>query len=129
MALPSSGQISIDEIQIELQVSEGSLSQLGIYAGLISYQGQQIAMTDFYGYSNCPAYGTYVGAFCSGCAYYYIYADGYCSTYNQLVNPSDPSCGPNCGGGYLCQPPWSYECSIYPNPCYYYGYYDCLQPY
>ena len=59
------------------------------------------------GYSNvvtqstsagCPAYGTYLSQFCSGCNLYYRYADGSCGTYD--VNQG---CTTACGG-CCCSP-------------------------
>lgn len=125
MPLPSSGTLSINDIRNEFSTTEGSLFTLSTsYASF----ADPYSISNFYGYSACPAYGTFLYAFCSGCAYYYNYADGTCGSYNQLINASDPSCGQNCGGGYYCQDPYFFECSLYPNPCYYYGYYDCLSP-
>jgi hypothetical protein len=47
MALPSSGQISIDNIRDELQTSNGSLGDLSDLAGF----SRPDAMSDFYNYS------------------------------------------------------------------------------
>ena len=127
MALPSSGQLSINDIRSYIGTSEGSLFILSTsYASF----ADPYSISNFYGYSTCLPYGTYITSFCSGCQYYYQYADGSCGTYNTLINADDPSCGPNCGGGgsYACAEPPFYECNFYPNPCWYYGYYDCLAP-
>jgi hypothetical protein len=50
MALPYSGQISIDDIRDEFGISSGSLGYLGDLAG-ISNEGNQIAISQFYGFS------------------------------------------------------------------------------
>ena len=59
------------------------------------------------GYSNqlsittgagCPAYGTYLSQFCSGCTLYYRYANGSCGTYD-----TSQGCTTACGG-CCCSP-------------------------
>jgi hypothetical protein len=50
MALPSSGQIIINDIRNEVGTSNGSLGYLGSVTGLASYSN--VAMSLFYGYSN-----------------------------------------------------------------------------
>ena len=68
------------------------------------------------GYSNqlsittsagCPAYGTYLSQFCSGCNLYYRYADGSCGTYD--VNQG---CTTACGG-CCCSPAYGTYLSQY----------------
>lgn len=54
------------------------------------------------GYSNvvtvttCPASGTLVTTYCSGCDYYHRYYNASCSTYDVLMESNSPNCG--CGG-------------------------------
>ena len=68
------------------------------------------------GYSNqlsittgagCPAYGTYLSQFCSGCNLYYRYANGSCGTYD--VNQG---CTTACGG-CCCSPAYGTYLSQY----------------
>lgn len=48
--------------------------------------------------AGCPAYGTYLSQFCSGCNLYYRYANGSCGTYDV-----DQGCTTACGG-CCCSP-------------------------
>lgn len=124
MALPSSGQLSISQIRNE-QVNNGgfassySLRQLSNNAG----KSTPDAISEFYGYNACPAYGTYYNSYCEGCTLYYTYHNGNCGFYSNLIELSSAQCG--CGGGYACD--CGYGCSYgYSEPCYFYGCYECL---
>lgn len=126
-SLPSSGTLSINDIRNFFSTSNGSLFQLSTnFANFFD----PYSISNFYGYTLCDPYGTFLGTFCSGCAYYYIYADGSCGTYNQLINSNDPSCGGGCGGGggYYCSSGPFDPCFLSQDPCWYYGYQDCLSP-
>lgn len=68
------------------------------------------------GYSNqlsittgagCPAYGTYLSQFCSGCTLYYRYANGSCGTYD-----TSQGCTTACGG-CCCSPAYGTYLSQY----------------
>ncbi len=61
MPLPSSGPISINNIRNELDVSDGSLGGLGALAGISDF-GQQIAISNFYGYNAYTLIVSYVSA-------------------------------------------------------------------
>lgn len=126
MALPSSGPLGINDIRSYFSTSEGNLRILSTdYASF----PDPYAISNFYGYETCPGYGTYIGEFCEDCVFYYILADGNCGTFDQLQSFNYAGCGPQCGGGgYYCAEPPFYNCAIYPNPCWYYGYADCLTP-
>ena len=78
------------------------------------------------GYSNtmsattsgsCPAYGTYLSQYCSGCTLYYRYANGSCGTYDV-----SQGCSTACGG-CCCAP--AYGTYLYDgcSGCDYYYYY------
>ena len=57
--------------------------------------------------AGCPAYGTYLSQFCSGCALYYRYANGSSGTYDQVYSDCTTACGGCCCspgyGTYLSQ--------------------------
>ena len=57
--------------------------------------------------AGCPAYGTYLSQFCSGCTLYYRYANGSCGTYDQVYSDCTTACGGCCcspaNGTYLSQ--------------------------
>lgn len=46
--------------------------------------------------AGCPAYGTYLSQYCSGCTLYYRYANGSCGTYDIEQGCSSASCGVCC---------------------------------
>jgi hypothetical protein len=86
MALQSSGAISIGNIRGELGTSDGSLRNLSSAAG----KGTPDSMSEFYGYSNAPAYvtmsmpyggGTYDGCYMSMDSYAYFEGTGYAGQY------------------------------------------------
>lgn len=121
MPLPPSGQLSISQIRNEV-VAQGypssySLRQLSVYAGFSTPD----AISDFYGWPPCPPNGTYLSAYCSGCALIYVFANGSCGTYEQVQSFNAPACG--CG--YVCD--CGFGCSGgYSEPCFFYGCFECI---
>lgn len=89
MALPSSGPLSIGQIRTELGSSSGSLRTLSAAAG----KSTPDAISEFYGYSACPAYGTYYSQYCSGYDLYYTYHNGSCGYYSSLYQSNSTACG------------------------------------
>lgn len=89
MALPSSGPLSIGQIRTELGSSSGSLRTLSAAAG----KSTPDAISEFYGYSACPAYGTYYSQYCSGYDLYYTYHNGSCGYYSTLYQSNSTTCG------------------------------------
>jgi hypothetical protein len=92
MALPGPGNsISISQIRNELinSGSSYSLRQLSAWAG----KSTPDAMSEFYGYSACPAYGTYYSSYCSGYDLYYRYHNGSCGYYDSLYQSNSTTCG------------------------------------
>jgi hypothetical protein len=86
MALQSSGAISIGNIRTELGSSSGSLRALSSSVG----KGTPDSISEFYGYSNTPAYvvmtmpfggGTYDGCYMSMDSYAYFEGTGYAGQY------------------------------------------------
>lgn len=87
MALPSSGQISLNQVNVELGLSgtaQISMNQSTVRT-LFGKSSGQIAMSDGWGKSNCPAYGTLLYSYCMGANLYSVYANGSCGTYTQLA--------------------------------------------
>jgi hypothetical protein len=68
----------------------------------------------------CPANGTVLEQFCDGTTWTQIIANGSCSTYTTQEYNS-PLCP--IMENYVCD--CGFGCEAYPNPCYYYGCYDC----
>jgi len=94
MALPTSGPLSFSMIAGEL--SSGTPYSLHTMSSAAGF-GTPDNVSDFYGYSNCPANGTFLYSSCNGCELIYHYADGSCGQYSQVVEYNSASCG--CGGG------------------------------
>jgi hypothetical protein len=93
MCLPSSGQISINDIRNELGLSTGSLRDLSAAVGW----GTPDAMSEFYGYCNAPGSFTLYqddGGWYDGC--------NYVDDWGWLTGtaPNSGSIGPWDGSGY-----------------------------
>ena len=71
--------------------------------------------------ASCPSYQTLLSTYCDGTTLYGTYADGYCGTFDEILEFNSNSCGYS---SYYCTC-YNYECDPYPNPCYYYGCYEC----
>lgn len=67
--------------------------------------------------ASCPAYGTYLSQYCTGCNLYYRYANGSCGTYDVLQG-----CSTTCGG-CCCAPAYGTYLYAGCNGCDYYYYY------
>ena len=67
--------------------------------------------------ASCPAYGTYLSQYCSGCNLYYRYANGSCGTYDVLQG-----CSTTCGG-CCCAPAYGTYLYAGCSGCDYYYYY------
>lgn len=97
MALPSSGQISLSQVNTEL--SYATTAQISMNASAVRTLFQKssgsISMSDGWGKSACASYGTFLYYACSGTDYYAYYANGSCGTYTSLIESN--SC--NCPGG------------------------------
>jgi len=117
MPLQSSGQISINDIRNELGTSNSSLGQLSNSVGF----GAPHAISEFYGYNNCPAAYTVVTQNCFGCDYITTYNDGNCGTFNEVIYNAS-QCG--CGQAYSCADFYG-SCALYPAPCWQYGLNEC----
>ena len=119
MTLPSSGEMRADMINSELgrsgsayfELNGSSERQLAQRPG----SGNYIAFSDFYGKSNCPPYGTFYYAWCSGCTYYYRYHNGSCGYYDQVIEYNSQNCG--------CCPSYGQLHYVYCSGCTYYGVY------
>jgi hypothetical protein len=105
------------------QTSTGGCTTPLTLSGLASSTAYQVRVritctstNGYSGYSNtitmttsagCPAYGTYLSQFCSGCTLYYRYANGSCGTYDQVYSDCTTACGGCCCspgyGTYLSQ--------------------------
>ena len=68
----------------------------------------------------CPAYGTVLEQYCDGTTLWTVTATGTCSTFSTSESNSS-SC--QILSNYVCD--CGFGCEAYPNPCYYYGCYDC----
>lgn len=112
MALQSSGPISISQINAEVTATDStSLTTLSTSVG----KSAPHAMSEFYGYSACPSYGTFYTSYCSGYSLYYRYHDGSCGFYDVFQYGNAAECGysaPTCYYFYA-----SYDG--------YFDYYDC----
>jgi hypothetical protein len=73
---------------------------------------------------SCPAAGIYVDQYCSGFDLIYEYTDGDCGIYGAVQEYNSFTCGYNAGENYYCD--CGFGCEQYPNPCYYYGCYECF---
>ncbi len=99
MPLQGSGAISISQIRTELlrrNTNSYSLRTLSSAAGKTSPD----AMSEFYSFNGCYAYGTFYGQTCSGYGLYNLFYDGTCNAngtsfglYNTLANGCAASCG------------------------------------
>jgi hypothetical protein len=116
MALPSSGALSISMIHNELGSSSYSLRALSSAAG----KGTPDAISEFYGYSNCPPAWQYYTQYCDGCTLVYMYHNGSCGYYYSYQYNS-AACG--CGA-YYCQD-WYGNCGLYQSPCWELGLTEC----
>jgi hypothetical protein len=111
MALPSEGPISGSRINTEFgrqSTSEFQFSRAegGAYGTLNTASPAKPngvaphALSEWYRYDHgavsCPAAGTYLGSYCSGCTLYYTYADGSCGSYDMSQGVTT-TCGPCCG--------------------------------
>ncbi|MBU3748528.1 MAG: hypothetical protein FGM36_14710 [Burkholderiaceae bacterium] len=95
MALVSAGAISLAEVNVELGRSASttiSMNDSNVRT-LAQIGSGTISMSNFYGKSNCPASGTFLTTYCSGCNYYYRYANGSCGSYDSLIESNSQSCG------------------------------------
>jgi hypothetical protein len=119
MPLQSSGQISINDIRIELGFQQGSNSLQGL-SNWVGF-GAPHAISEFYGYNACPAWGTIANQNCFGCDYITTFNDGNCGTFNEIIyNATQCGCGGgsfyscDCGGGCLSRldpcPWWCMDC-------------------
>ena len=117
MALQSSGPISISQIKAELGSGSYSLRTLSAAAG----KSTPDAMSEFYGYSNCPPAWQYDTQYCDGCTLVYRYHNGSCGYYYSY-NYNSLSCG--CGSAYYCQD-WYGNCGLYQSPCWELGLSEC----
>jgi len=120
MALPGSGQLRFSAIASELGVSLSNVSLRNMSSSAGFSTPDRVG--DFYGYGNCPAYGTFLYSSCDGCEEIYHYADGGCGEYTQVVNYNSPNCG--CGGGLtlffvsnLSTNLWEKVCQMEPSCC------------
>lgn len=99
MALPSNGTISMSQMRTEFGYS-GQVSMSQFYNNRYTCRDpRSYAMSSWYGYVHaacCPAYGTYITSYCSGCNLYYRYADGSCGYYDVYQGCSAASCGAGC---------------------------------
>jgi len=112
MPLPSSGTISMSQINTEL--GRGSTAAISInnaatgqYVGINTCgspypnNSQPHAMSEWYSYNHsascCTPYGTFHSSYCSGCNLIYQYHDGACGFYTV-----DQGCHGPCGGGCCC---------------------------
>ena len=68
------------------------------------YSGYSNIITQTTG-AGCPANGTYLSQYCSGCTLYYRYANGSCGTYDQVYSDCTTACAQCCcspaNGTYL----------------------------
>lgn len=120
MALPSSGQISLGQVNTELGLTstlEISMNQTTVRT-LFAKASGQIAMSDGWGKSNatptptptpaptatptptptssCPAYGTFLYSYCVGPDQYQVFADGSCGTYEDFYECALWACSGTC---------------------------------
>ena len=108
MPLPSSGTISMSQINTELGRSSTAQISLdtaenGGYAAINTCgspypsSSNPASMSEWYSYNHsaacCPAYGTYQYAYCSGCDQYAVYANGACGTYQTFLGYNPSACG------------------------------------
>ena len=122
MTLPASGNsIALSQVSSEMGYSADTSRNLNEAAVRtlfgVGVSPAQIAMSNGFGRSYCPANGTYANySYCSGYTLYYRYysgsaSNGTCGTYDSVVQYNSSTCGYNpavwytlyCGGdAYLC---------------------------
>lgn len=98
MPLPSSGNpISLAQVNTELgnnTTTEISLNQSTVRSLFQkTTPNTAIAMSDGWGKSACPPYGTYLTSYCSGYTLYNRYANGSCGYYDQVAEYNSATCG------------------------------------
>ena len=108
MPLQSSGAISMSQINAELGRSSTAAISLdaaenGSYAAINQSSasrpssGNPASMSEWYGYNHsavsCPANGTLLSTYCSGCDQYAVYANGACGTYQTFLGYNPGPCG------------------------------------
>jgi hypothetical protein len=155
MPLPSSGTISMSQINTELgrsstaQISldtaeDGGYGAINQNSASRPSSGNPASLSEWYSYNHnaaappppCPPEDQLIDSYCSGCTYYEVYTNGTCGSYTLVANDS-PNCG--CGG---CAPDgqiYAIQCSgcmvtyiYHDGNCGYYNdgpYYDCFACY
>lgn len=119
MPLQGSGQIALSQVNSELGRSASQEIQMNEtpVRTLAQRPSGQIAMSDFYGKSNCPAYGGFYTDFCSGYNYYYRYHNGSCGYYDVLQASNAANCG-------YCTPSGTYYSQYCSGTTLYYRYHN-----
>jgi len=95
MTLPYSGTISMSQVDVELGRSSTATISLNDSAvrSLFGISSGTISLNDGHGKSNCPPYGTYLYAYCSGDNLVYRYANGSCGYYDENQGEVCGQCG------------------------------------
>jgi len=95
MALPSSGQISMGQVDVELGYSSTAQISLNdtVVRTLFGVSSGTISLNQGHGKSACTPSGTYLGSYCSGSTVYYSYANGSCGTYGVSQGQQNGQCG------------------------------------
>ena len=111
MALPPDGPMSASKVSGEFgRPTNAELRLAGAETGAYGAINQASpakpdgaaphALSEWYRYDHgavsCPAAGTYLSSYCSGCTLYYTYADGSCGSYD-ISQGVTTTCGPCCG--------------------------------
>ncbi len=95
MALQSSGQISLNNVNVELGRSGSQQISMNesVVRTLAAVLSGAISFSNFWGKSNCPPNGTFFTTYCSGCNFYYRYHNGSCGYYDVFIESNSQSCG------------------------------------
>jgi hypothetical protein len=140
MPLPSTGSISMSQINLELfrpgsstisldAAENGSYGAINTCSASRPSSSNPASMSEWRGYNHeatcCPAAGTYYTQYCSGYDLYYTYHDGSCGYYSSLYQANSPTCGystPTCTTRYTAYAGYFsyYECG----GDFYSGYYE-----